>query len=1061
MVRRLAWPVCFAVAFATPEVAFPFNAQVPPVARVGEPYSFTFSSTTFKPNEDNFQYSLTDAPAWLLLDSASRTLSGTPGAGDVGTATPTITATDSTGSTPMGCTLVVVATLGPQLGESILDQLAQMGNRSGPTTLTCLPTTALNFAFSPNTFEWNGAGDLSYYATMSDHTPLPAWLSFNTTQLHFAGTTPPLTTSLESFDILLIASDVVGFAGVWTTFAITVSNHQLYFGQLDSTVNVGANQSCDINNLLGQLILDGNPISENALASASANLPSWMSFDSKNLAITGAAPPSSQQQDINITVTATDEYGDMANTTLHVLFAPALSDSISGQLSASIWPSSAATSSTLGPSSTAPESTNAIVSTSAPSSASTSSATATSTKLASRKSGLIAGSTISVLFLVLVVGFFIWHCKNPRNHLNRAASAFKRTISKPYINDQDDDDVWQGDLEVEDIEDIEKGAADLDRTPEHPPQIVLDVSPVKSSKRNSLSNLFPKTSPKKAGIKRVSEVSALDEEDAARLDNFNRTSWGYRGIDKPHDSMKLANRLVGSSQHGLRHTRQFSSSNFLRRDSYRQSHPTNKRLTGFGHGRPSPGTSRNSFIFSPGQPRITSYAAELVDGASQSTQSTGLLTQVYPPQATCTYGGQRRHPSCSTLTISDSQRYCDPDESPVRRGDTVASTGTQRPIPRRQAHRSTFFAAGGGASRSSRSSSSRARSTLLALATIHGSPDIPQSGAQDLDERHDPLIVKPGDGSSPPPLAVIGPSGSDHLLQRNFSSSNPLARAQTQNSGKSGRTWATTTSGTANSGSLDVPSPPMFMFPEGIAVGNANTHDRLAMAHRRFSARLRARLAGGEGVPGAGSGAVTDVPLSQRSSIIFADPEDEESEAAAGAADPRRQLAREESGLSESLYSQGLDSRAGTPVPNRVLSGIGSGSPTRPAPLRLSASKAMGKGRSGRAVSPSKLGDPTTIPIMDRPRASYRLGGSPERRGLRAPLGILGVGMGNRRVEKSSAASVSRGKGKEKTERRRLMIGREKRPVSVEGVLGKAVGSLKGSIAGERAGSERGNEAFL
>src|SRR5262249_7188221 len=76
---------------------FPSNSQPPPVARVGEPYAFTFSSATFKPNGDTFRYTLGGAPAWLTLDADSRTLSGTPGAGDVGTTTPTIVAMDNTG----------------------------------------------------------------------------------------------------------------------------------------------------------------------------------------------------------------------------------------------------------------------------------------------------------------------------------------------------------------------------------------------------------------------------------------------------------------------------------------------------------------------------------------------------------------------------------------------------------------------------------------------------------------------------------------------------------------------------------------------------------------------------------------------------------------------------------------------------------------------------------------------------------------------------------------------------------------------------------------------------
>lgn len=63
---------------STPTLSFPINSQVPPVARIGEPFSFVFSDTTFtSSNGASLSYSLTNPPSWLSLDSASRKFSGT------------------------------------------------------------------------------------------------------------------------------------------------------------------------------------------------------------------------------------------------------------------------------------------------------------------------------------------------------------------------------------------------------------------------------------------------------------------------------------------------------------------------------------------------------------------------------------------------------------------------------------------------------------------------------------------------------------------------------------------------------------------------------------------------------------------------------------------------------------------------------------------------------------------------------------------------------------------------------------------------------------------------
>ena len=317
---------------AAPQVSFPLNAQVPPVAHVGEPFNFQFASTTFEPNFATLQYSLTGNPSWLSLDGAIRTLRGTPGASDVGSLTFTIIAAGAAGAVAnMQATLVVVEPGGPTASGNVSEQLLTAGKLSGPSSLTLLPSTGFDFEFSTDTFTGNGK-NLSYYATLSDHTPLPSWVAFNSESLQFSGSTPQVGASPQSFEILLIASDVFGFAGAWITFTLVVSQHTFIFNPWKQTINTPRGATVNFTSLRNQLTLDGGPIVDADLQSATAELPSWLSFDPNTFAVIGTPPSGLMSQDISIE--AKDKYGGVANTTIHLAFTSPLFSGEVGQLNA-------------------------------------------------------------------------------------------------------------------------------------------------------------------------------------------------------------------------------------------------------------------------------------------------------------------------------------------------------------------------------------------------------------------------------------------------------------------------------------------------------------------------------------------------------------------------------------------------------------------------------------------------------------------------------------------------------------------------------------------------------
>ena len=104
-------------------------------------------------------------------------------------------------------TLTASANAAPTVANPIDDQTATVG-------------TVLNFTFPTNTFADTDAGaTLTYTATQSDDSTLPAWLSFAAATRTFSGT--PMAADVETVSVKVTASD--GTDSVSDTFDIVVS----------------------------------------------------------------------------------------------------------------------------------------------------------------------------------------------------------------------------------------------------------------------------------------------------------------------------------------------------------------------------------------------------------------------------------------------------------------------------------------------------------------------------------------------------------------------------------------------------------------------------------------------------------------------------------------------------------------------------------------------------------------------------------------------------------------------------------------------------------------------
>ncbi|KUI61755.1 Axial budding pattern protein 2 [Cytospora mali] len=317
------------VVQAAPTVSFPINSQVPPVARISQPFSFVFSSSTFTSSSGSaLSYSLTDPPPWLSVDSDNRTIYGTPQDGDVAPGTVVgvpiaLVATDSTGSTSLNATLVVSRDAGPTVQIPVSDQIQSFGAYSDPASILLYPDKPFKFAFAQDTFSDPINSNLNYYAVTIDDSPLPAWVSFDPVTLAFTGTTPPFYSLIEppqTFSLKLTASDVVGFSAASVNFSIVVGSHGLTANQPTITLNAAAGTPVSYDGLIGNVKIDGSTAAVSDVPNVSTdNLPSWLTFDPSTWNISGTPPDAAQSTSFYVMME--DAFLDTLNITFEVQVA--------------------------------------------------------------------------------------------------------------------------------------------------------------------------------------------------------------------------------------------------------------------------------------------------------------------------------------------------------------------------------------------------------------------------------------------------------------------------------------------------------------------------------------------------------------------------------------------------------------------------------------------------------------------------------------------------------------------------------------------------------------------
>ncbi|MDP1862715.1 MAG: calcium-binding protein [Thiobacillus sp.] len=227
------------------------NSYLPTLqARADSTFSYTVAANTITDPDpwDSITYSAKMAngaalPSWLSFDSVTRTFSGTPTAGNVGSLQFVLWGTDNYNYSAGQYVNLTVGSpnRAPVLSTALPDQTAPQGG-------------VFSYTVASNAFTDPDAGDtLTYSATLADGSALPSWLAFNAATRTFSGS-PSI---LGAISVRVTVKDT-GNLTVSDIFDLTVSVQNLTLNGTSGvdTLNGGAGNDT-LDGLAGNDVLNG------------------------------------------------------------------------------------------------------------------------------------------------------------------------------------------------------------------------------------------------------------------------------------------------------------------------------------------------------------------------------------------------------------------------------------------------------------------------------------------------------------------------------------------------------------------------------------------------------------------------------------------------------------------------------------------------------------------------------------------------------------------------------------------------------------------------------------
>lgn len=311
-------PLLLATAAAAPSAGYPFNSQLPPVARWGQNYAYTLPRDTCT-GSGEITYSADNLPEWLSFDGNN--FSGTPNGGSADeTIFFQLKCTDSSGTASSESKLIISGAQPPKVNgdNTLVKQLAKYGPTDGGSGLVVRPKDHFSVSFDKDTFSKTDRDIEGYYGIMRNHTPLPIWMSFSPGDTNtFSGTSPAINSQIapaQAFSVEFIASDYAGFSAVSQTFSLVVGAHQLTAEVNSITVDASRGKEVDAQLPLDKVILDGQPIGSE-VGSIQLNVDGWLKVDNAGK-VSGTPDKDANAESVSATVY--DKFGDAVVIVINV-----------------------------------------------------------------------------------------------------------------------------------------------------------------------------------------------------------------------------------------------------------------------------------------------------------------------------------------------------------------------------------------------------------------------------------------------------------------------------------------------------------------------------------------------------------------------------------------------------------------------------------------------------------------------------------------------------------------------------------------------------------------------
>ncbi|KAI0298795.1 hypothetical protein B0F90DRAFT_1632199 [Multifurca ochricompacta] len=347
-VFTLVLAIPFESSSSSVSVPVPLDGQLPPIARINSPYSWTFANGTFL-SEGNtpLAYSAYFLPAWLSFNSSTRTFSGTPAPEDEGTPRIKVVATDTetSDSASSFVSLCVTHYPAPDLSISVssqfrpenpslssvflLSEYSALSTTQDPT-LRIPSSWSFSIGFEGETF--TTPDGIRYAALQVDGSPLPSWMEFDPNEITLGGVAPPLRALPTPYflSLALHASDKFGFSAASVPFNVVIASRELHapFGGLP-TINITSSEPLDVSlnspsDFTGVLV-DDAPVDLQEVASLAIDVSqhSWLHYDADSRRLSGQPPSDLSSQDATVLpVVLTTTFNQTLQTQVKIAVVP-------------------------------------------------------------------------------------------------------------------------------------------------------------------------------------------------------------------------------------------------------------------------------------------------------------------------------------------------------------------------------------------------------------------------------------------------------------------------------------------------------------------------------------------------------------------------------------------------------------------------------------------------------------------------------------------------------------------------------------------------------------------